>query len=217
MRLDLRKVCLKVLTTAVNAVASLIAITNTLLTSTNSFLSSINTAIANIYTHLTTGTTTVIDNYRLHTIVDKTFSFSGTIATPNAGVDNNVLLISNPNGSGKKMAITSILFGDTVTNNLYFMRLFFNPTVTANGTLQAIRNNNIGSVATSVMTVHSIPTTSAVGNELRNAVNGRDNNSMTLDEKGKIVLNPNNTLLLTGRPSSNNRIMSLTVIWHEEA
>lgn len=254
MRLDLRKVCLKVLIASVDAVKTV--------------LDAIKSRLDDIFTHLTTGTTKVnlvssveievkndtgnplpvsgtvsignfpssqnvvvtneveikndtgnpidsIDNYYKDVISDKVFSFSGPILATGAGADNPVFLLVNPNGSGKNISINELIFGDNITNNLILVKIFANPTVTANGTLANVRNNYIGSVVTSIANAYTLPTISANGNELRTFINGRDTNSIISDEKGAIVLPPNNALLITSRPSNNNRIVNLTLIWRE--
>lgn len=145
------------------------------------------------------------------------FSISIDLAAATSGVDNPLLLLKNPNGSGKSLYIKLAKAGCTVTNVLSSFKIFVNPTITGNGTTRTPVNTNVGGGANpaTVAQLFSLPTISVSGTEISNAVAGQNGNAVTISEDYIIKLNPNNNLLLTSSPSSNNRNMSVTLVWME--
>lgn len=69
--------------------------------------------------------------------------------------------------------------------------------------------------ATALLT--TIPTVSSNGQQLLNLSQGQNSTSPPLIDAAQISLEPGQTLLITARPASNNREMSISLIWSEVA
>lgn len=131
--------------------------------------------------------------------------------------DNPIMLIKNPSGSGKNLYIIDIFTGTTESTVATKYQVFANPTVTTNGTSLTVRSRTIKTSPTAtVMEAYSGPTVSASGNSLSIFVNQQAQNAVSIITSFQVRVEANNTLLITGRPSSNNRTANITVVWSEE-
>ena len=132
--------------------------------------------------------------------------------------DNTILLIKNPNASGKNLYIIDVFAGTLESSVAIKYKVFANPTITSNGTSKTITSRTIkASPTASVMEAYTGPTVSANGTALSEFVNQQASNAVSILTSFQIRLEPNNNLLITGKPSSNNRTAILTVVWSEEA
>ena len=144
------------------------------------------------------------------------WSAADVINAADSDEHNPLMLIINPSGSTKDFYFWRSRIAMLVTNNNLEVRIYSNPTVTANGTAITPRNRNIGGTNPSVQTqAYRLPTISANGNLITVAGIGQNNNSIDLNEDFAIRLAPNNSLLITGKPSSNNRAAAVTIVWQE--
>lgn len=146
------------------------------------------------------------------------FSAAAVVIAATAGADNPLVLITNPSGSGKSLFIWRGRFGSTVTNVAISFKIYSNPTITLAGTSLPITNRNIGGISNlnSVATVTTLPTTSTLGTLITALNVGQNNNSIDMNEEFAIKVNPGNSLLITGAPSSNNREATMTLVWQEK-
>lgn len=151
----------------------------------------------------------------IYTDNDKSFSVSASINQTSGGADNPLILIRNPVGSGKRMYIRTLSYGIPVANVFGTMKLFANPTITANGAALTIANGQLGSAVASSMLATSLPTIAADGTQLRSTTYGQNSDAIIVDINGRIVVPPGNNLLITGNPASNNRIAALSLTWIE--
>lgn len=145
-----------------------------------------------------------------------TFSLSseGTNA-PTGSADNPILLLKNPNASGKTMYVHRILAGTSVTNRSLVFEVYGSPTITANGSATTIVNNLIGNGTTSVGTAFTTPSISANGNLIIGLANGQNSNAIIAPIDFTIQIPPNNNLLIIANPSANNTTVEITVVWSE--
>jgi hypothetical protein len=133
-----------------------------------------------------------------------------------AGTDNPLVLMRNPTGSGKKIAVWRVQCGSTVTNVGVEFKIFSSPTVTANGSSVTVYPRNVNNAqAAAVALITSLPTISASGNPLSFLSVGQNSNSIIFADDFSLYLQPNSSILITGSPSSNNRNASLTIVWAE--
>lgn len=135
-----------------------------------------------------------------------------------SGTENNVLLLSNPAGSGKniKLYMLTIGFSNTI-NIMATMRWYANPTVTANGTGLTIRRMKIGGSSSSACSAYDGPTTSATGTLYGHLLvsGGPNNSAFVYNFNGSLVLAPGNTILFTGTPDGTNRFLLFYLSWTE--
>lgn len=143
------------------------------------------------------------------------YSAATEVQMTSAGVDNTLLLLRNPAGSGKTLYVFKIYAGTSVTNVAAVFKLFANPTVNSNGTALTVANRNIGGTGASVGLVNSLPTVSSTGTKMSSLALGQNNSSIIFAEDFSVALKPGNSLLVTGDPSSNNRQSILTIAWRE--
>lgn len=141
----------------------------------------------------------------------KAFSYSSDFILTSSGINNNVLLIKNPIGSGKITYIQKLIIGTTVTNVSVSAKLFSSPVVTSNGTLKTLTNNRIGSLNVASTLIYQAPITSSSGTQIRGSVNAQNANSTIVSEDSMIILEEGQSVLVTGNPSSNNRNIDFTL------
>lgn len=151
------------------------------------------------------------------TDLGQVFSISVDYSLPSSGVFNPAIFIKNPIGNTKKIRIIRISLGVTIANVAVAWRLFVNPTTTANGTSQTPVNLNVGGGSNPVVTaeVYLTPTVTSNGTRLFGYESGQNVTSTEIIGDALVVLNPGNTLLITGDPLSNNRNTLITMYWTE--
>lgn len=153
---------------------------------------------------------------RLFTINNKTYGNAFEINAATAGSDNPAILIRNPNGSGKIAYFYLVKAGVQINNVFITYKIFANPTITTNGTTQTPQSLNVGGGAGAAsILINTLPTVSASGTALVNGLMSQNGTSVTLTEDGIIGLNPNNNLLITANPQSNNRVSAISIQWVE--
>jgi len=145
------------------------------------------------------------------------FGLAFDFSLPAAGTFNPVLLLKNPAASGKRIRITRINLGVTVSNVAAIWRIFVDPTTTANGTAVTPVNLNIGGASNpaTISQTFTTPTVTANGTSIFRYEAGQNVSSTEIVGDALFVINPGHTLLLTGDPLSNNRNTVVTVYWTE--
>lgn len=141
------------------------------------------------------------------------FSLSGTFTAATGGAFNPIFLIKNPNASGKTFRIRRLYVGCTVTNVQVDYAIYYAPTITANGTSQTPHNNSIGSGTASVSTAFSLPTLSSIGTQIFAVSAGQ--NTASPETNPVIDVQANQNVVVAANPASNNRAVTITVIWAE--
>lgn len=148
----------------------------------------------------------------LPTYLSMMFGFAAGLNQPTAGSDNPLLYLVNPNGSGKTIYLKFTAYGISVANVLGTLRIYKNPTVSANGTAQTIVSFGSGSTA---MSLYAAPTVTSNGSLLYTGVTGQNGNSLNVSFDFEITIAPNSSLLVTGDPGSNNRQAEVSMRWLE--
>jgi len=144
--------------------------------------------------------------------LNSTFGYAVSINQPNAGADDPLIFIKNPTASGKTLYLKFISYGVSVTNVYGIVRVWKNPTVSANGTARTIVPFGSGTTA---MELYTVPTVTSSGTLIHDAVSNQNNNSLLMDFAYEVQLAPNSALLITGEPASNNRQAEISVRWLE--
>lgn len=136
----------------------------------------------------------------------------------NAG-EKMALLLRNPSGSGKAVRLVDLTISLTNTvGSMAIIKVYANPTVTANGTSQTTRPGHVGaSQSSSVALVTSGPTVSSNGAlyTVEHVAGGTAGYSNTVDFTECLILEPNNSILITGNPDGTNRNLALALTWVE--
>lgn len=148
---------------------------------------------------------------------NKTYGISVDVNGAIGGADNSSILIRNPNGSGKVLHIFRFNAGVNVTNVLVQYKIFANPTVTINGTSVTPTSLHVGGGASaSVALITTLPTVTVLGTSKLWSVS-LGQNSGTLDSllNGEIIVEPNNSIVITAQPASNNRESTFCIQWAE--
>lgn len=197
------------------------ASTSALQTTGNSSLSSIDGKLGSLGQKLMTGSapvviasdqSTVPVSIGLPTYLDKTFGFAIGINQPSAGTDNPLIFLKNPTGSGKIIYLKFVSYGTAVANVSGVIRIYKNPTTTANGTAQTIVQFGTASTA---MQLFTVPTVTSNGTMEQTAATGQNSNSLLIDFAYEIQVAANSTILITGNPGSNNRQAEISMRWIE--
>lgn len=138
-----------------------------------------------------------------------------TYSAINSGTEYPVLYIRNPLGSGKTTFIRYITTGNTTgASKSITLRVYANPTVTANGTAVASPSMYVGGGALAPTTLAtSVPTVTSNGTVLSQIVCTNEQGS--LDYDWGLLIAPNNSLLITVTGSANNQTVDTNIIWTE--
>ncbi len=133
-----------------------------------------------------------------------------------ASIDNPLILVRNPVGSGKIVRVWRIQMGIAVTNTFATFRSFADPVVLTNGSsVTAISRNIGGGAGVAKALVTTLPTISSSGSQLASLVYGQNNNSIIFSDDFSVAIKPGHSLMLTGAPGTNGRISETTFIWTE--
>lgn len=137
-----------------------------------------------------------------------------------ANADQASVYIKNGSGSGKTLILQQIIVtlnatsGGTAASDL-LVKVFANPTSSANGTAATINTTSIGSGVSSAMTAFTTPTVSANGTLLYTFSAGNANPSIPQDLTAFRVA-ANNNILVTVNSGVNNTTTNIIVVWSEE-
>lgn len=146
----------------------------------------------------------------------KVYTTVVSVNMASSGTDNPLLLLRNPSGSGKTMYLYKTSFGVAVANVFATFKLFSNPTITTNGSAVTPVSNSVGGGApASTMLTNSLPTISSTGRAVGTYVIGQNVSSLASVEDFSVHVQPNNSVLITGNPGSNNRQAEVTIVWAE--
>lgn len=151
-------------------------------------------------------------------LADRVFctNFEVNLAT---ATEINAILIINPSTSGKKMVFRHVK--SFLTNTISagaVLRRYKNPTITSNGTTQTTINGWFGSSTSSLMQIYSLPTISVKGTLFTSCIAGSPLSGGGLykdDYLEDIVVEPGNSVLITGQPDGTNRTLNFSMTWLE--
>ena len=128
-------------------------------------------------------------------------------------VETAAYLFKNPSGSGKQVKIVSIYQN---TNGTGTVRIYKTPTVTANGTTitpQSLRLQ--ASPPASIANVFSSPTVTSNGTFIMDFVSTAQSGSLGFELLGYLILDANQTILITVQNSANNTNTDIGLQWLE--
>lgn len=147
---------------------------------------------------------------------DKVFSIVST-KTAIGTTELNAQFLKNPSGSGITANLNSITIGNTHTVNGSWVRvrLYVNPTSSADGSALTRNALDIGSGKTATCTAFTTPTTSANGTQLFDFV-VLAGTSFTFIFPAGADLRSNNTLLITTVADSTGRSALINLVWDED-
>jgi len=143
------------------------------------------------------------------------FSFSTPLFMASQNAENPLILLRNPSGSGIRIMIWQMFVGINVQNVNGIFKVFANPTVTSVGTLETPRARRVGTAGVAAALISSLPVIAALGDQLHAFTIGQNTNAESMVSEFSLTLEPNNAILITGKPSSNNRESAVSVIWTE--
>lgn len=144
------------------------------------------------------------------------------IAAQRTGIGTSelpVLLFRNPNGSGKTVKLKKLIYNNshTVSSQLR-LRVYINPTVSADGTGLSEVALDIGSGNTAGAEAFSSPTISANGTQVLDLI--VLGGASAIDEKYDFTegtqLRANNSILVTAVSDGSNRIANVSLVWEED-
>lgn len=147
---------------------------------------------------------------------DKVFSITSN-KTAIGTTELNAQFIKNPSGSGITTNLRNITIGNihTVDGSWVRVRLYVNPTTSADGSALARNTLDIGSGKTATTTAFTTPTSSANGTQIFDFV-VYSGQSFTYNFDDNVGLRPNNTLLITTVADAASRSAILNLVWDED-
>lgn len=147
---------------------------------------------------------------------NKVYSVSLNMNAATGSADNGLIYIRNPSGSGKRLVIKRVIAGCDITNQIFTFKVFANPTVSVNGSSETPAARNIGnSQPAASALVTTLPTVTSTGTVLASVIYGSNGNSIDVIAENSVVVQEDNSILIVGRPGSNNRTAEITVVWAE--
>ena len=134
------------------------------------------------------------------------------------GTGNEVMLIRNPSGSGKRMYISKLVFAEyNFATSEVIIELFANPTITSTGSPVPSTTTCLGSGDSPSGLIYSEPTASANGTRiLAVQLSGQNALDSKTNFDGQFSLEPGTDILLRGFSDGNNRSVLSSVWWSEE-
>jgi len=149
--------------------------------------------------------------------------FAASVQTTNIDADgpgtgNEVLLIRNPSGSGKRMHINDILLASyTFATSEIVVEIFANPTITSTGTLATSATVRLGSGETASCQVYDEPTASASGTRIAALqITGQNSTTNDIMLSNRLSLDPGTDVLFRGFSDGTNRELISSIWWSEE-
>jgi len=146
----------------------------------------------------------------IDSLLNKLYSLSLSFNLPSNGTETRVILIKNPNASGKILKLEYMLFAGSGPT----IRIYADPTITTNGTAVTPVATNVGNATASVITPFTSPTISANGSQILADILSNQTASR-IDMRHLITVAENNNMLITGQPTSNNTLIQITLVWAE--
>lgn len=136
---------------------------------------------------------------------------------PSNGAESPAFLIRNPSGNTDKMYISKSIFDVITKDRQCIWRIYKTPTVTTTGTAATVSSSRVGgSPPATTMSFFSGPTVSANGTKMFTFSTGTNQNSTDIDFALGVILEPGTDLLVTGVPTANNVVVSLSMEWVED-
>jgi len=143
------------------------------------------------------------------------FSVSTNSVALTGTTETAFFYFQNPNGSGKNAKIFDIILGGALgVNDSVIYRIYFNPTVTVNGTVLTEVGHRQTNQASNIINTFITPTVSSNGTLIKTILIFHD--SIDLKYKFNLWIEPNNSLLITRQISSNTTIGGVNVEWTEQ-
>jgi hypothetical protein len=129
--------------------------------------------------------------------------------------EQNILLLRNPNASGKNLYLNKIVYAILGSATRYRVGIYQKPTVTATGTGLTIYSHNIKtSPPATVCNAYSGPMTSSFGTKIRTYSVEGTNGGLELFGYG-FKLEPNNDILVVGDTDASNKVVCISLEWSE--
>lgn len=151
----------------------------------------------------------------VHPILTTGFSTSA-VKTTIGTTELNFLFLKNPNASGKTLVLRKLDFGNihTVDGSWVRVRVYSNPTSSADGSANTRSTLSVGSGNSATVTAFTTPTTSANGALLLDLV-VYSGQSCVYDFQNRWSVAANNTVLTTVIADSTGRSCNMTIEWEE--
>lgn len=146
----------------------------------------------------------------------KIFSSTVLVNASSSSLNNPLLYLRNPAGSGKKLYILRASGNTTISNERTLFGVHLNPTVVVNGVATPVVSRDLGGVAVSVVQAFTLPTITALGATISWTPTGDNTSEQEFVGFELALLKPGNNILVSGQPKSNNRVQAITLIWFEE-
>lgn len=144
----------------------------------------------------------------------KSFTSTTDLLTIGSNAEVPLLLLKNPSASGVKIMITKFKFGTDSANTRTIIRIYANPTVTANGTALTITNTYIASsLPTPLAETYKSPTVSSNGNILNMDINPINSHSKGLNRT--YWVDPGSSVLMTVQNNITNAATFGDIYWLE--
>lgn len=129
-----------------------------------------------------------------------------------------VAFLKNPSGSSRTLKLKQMVYNNshTVSSNLR-VRLYVNPTTSANGTSGTIVALDVGSGNSPSAEFYTSPTVSANGSQIYDTMvpGGSSARAGVIDFPAGFQIRANNTLLATAVSDGTGRIANITFVWEE--
>lgn len=142
----------------------------------------------------------------------KSYLSSTNLITVAGTSESPFFYVLNPGSSGKQLRVGHIFSAIDSNTARSVQKVYFNPTVTVNGTSVPIQNMLIGGISSS-MSAFSQPTVSSNGTFLLVSVVPTSNVPVILERK--LILSPGQSILVTIQNSINNTPSSVEISWVE--
>ena len=132
-----------------------------------------------------------------------------------SGGENGMILLVNPSTSTKVAAILSNSLTNEDATAFVQFKFYYGATITSSGTVSEIHNANIGGSGTPSLQAYTNPTFSNIGICIDTQVLAA-RSSVVRPINGLFLLQPGQTILMTGNPTLGGADASVRFIWSEQ-
>jgi len=151
-----------------------------------------------------------------NTNVSKNFIVTTGLVTIATNAETSFLLLKNPSGSGKSLSLTKVFVGLLFNNQNGFFNIYFDPTITSNGTALTISNTNrLSSPIASTMQAFNLPTTTSFGTKILTMPIQQNSSAVQYPLEETIKLSEGKNLLISIDNAANNMPTCINAHWLE--
>lgn len=144
----------------------------------------------------------------------RAYHYNSNFLSSGSNAETPLVLIRNPTGSGRVFYLEQIILSSSTSSDIIY-RFYLNPTVSANGTSQTVIGGRQTGQDATVTLVNTLPTAGTLGSVFDAIRSTSGSSGIIKIYGGSIMLDPNNSMLITVEQGQANQAGSVGLEWRE--